>query len=43
MLDRLIELAFEVHAEKRKTTFGFQSNVLSGTTLTLGGKGGVKK
>ncbi len=43
VMDRLIELAFEVHAEKRKTTFVFKSNVLISSNLTLGSKGSVKK
>ncbi|NJK78858.1 MAG: D-alanine--D-alanine ligase [Chloroflexaceae bacterium] len=44
VMDRLLELALEAHAEKRKTTFVYKSSVLDSSVLALGsGKSGLKK
>ncbi len=43
VMDRLIALALETHAEKQRTTFAFSSSILSNSPLALGSKGSLKK
>lgn len=43
VMDKLIALALETHAEKQRTTFAFRSSLLSSSSLVRGSKGGLKK